>query len=124
MGLIGGPTGWREARRVGNSRSPWRVAPGMGSRMDARALPIPPPTVPPELAQSATLGLQVLDEGTSVTLRLEGELDLATSGLLQAFLDGVLRSRRTPRVERLVVETAGVGFVDAAGLSPLLHARA
>ena len=73
---------------------------------------------------SATLGLDLDDAGSTVTVRLRGELDLATSGLLQGVLERLLRHRRDPRVDRLVVETAQVSFVDAAGVSPLLHARA
>ncbi|NHC44757.1 STAS domain-containing protein [Motilibacter aurantiacus] len=73
---------------------------------------------------STTLGLDIEDAGSTVTVRLRGELDLATSGLLQGVLDRLLRHRRAPRVERLVVDTAQVSFVDAAGVSPLLHARA
>ncbi|NHC13408.1 STAS domain-containing protein [Motilibacter deserti] len=73
---------------------------------------------------SATLGLDVDDAGSTVTVRLRGELDLATSGLLQGVLERLLRQRRTPRVDRLVVDTAQVSFIDAAGVSPLLHARA
>ncbi|RZS87087.1 anti-anti-sigma factor [Motilibacter rhizosphaerae] len=77
--------------------------------------PVPPP---------ASLGLQVQGDGERATLALRGELDVATSGLLDALLDDLLRTRRSPRLSSLVVDTAGVTFADAAGISPLLHARA
>lgn len=64
------------------------------------------------------------DGGPSALVVLDGELDVATCSLLQALLDEVLRARRLPTLKRLVVETSGISFVDAAGISPLLHARA
>ncbi|MDP9396161.1 MAG: STAS domain-containing protein [Actinomycetota bacterium] len=72
----------------------------------------------------STLDVSLLDCGRSALLALGGELDMATCGLLQAVLDDVLRSRRTPRVVRLVLDMSAVQFVDAAGISPVLHARA
>jgi anti-anti-sigma factor len=80
-------------------------------------------TLAPERPDS-TLDLQVLDCGASALVALAGELDLATCGLLQAMLDGVLRARRKPRVSRLVLDMREVSFLDAAGIAPVLHARA
>ncbi len=72
----------------------------------------------------ATLGLRVHDGGPSALVVVDGELDVATSSLLQALLDDLLRAKRVPKLVRLVVQTTGIIFVDAAGMSPLLHARA
>ncbi len=78
----------------------------------------------PRQELAPTLRVSLLDSGRSALVLVAGELDLATSGLLQAVLDDVLRARRTPRVGRLVLDMGGVTFVDVAGLSPILHARA
>lgn len=80
--------------------------------------------VPSSSGQQATLGVGVDDRGLHVRVTLGGELDLATSTLLDAMLDGLLRKRRVPRVVSLEIYTAAVTFADAAGISPLLHARA
>jgi anti-anti-sigma factor len=72
----------------------------------------------------STLDLELLDCGPSALITLRGELDIATSGLLQALLDDLLRARRVPRLSRLVLDTHDLGFADASGLAPVLHARA
>lgn len=77
----------------------------------------------PDLGR-ATLGLRVHDGGPSALVVVDGELDVATSSLLQALLDDLLRAKRAPKLVRLVIQTTGITFVDAAGMSPLLHARA
>lgn len=77
-----------------------------------------------EALTPATLGLRVHDGGPSALVVLDGELDVATCSLLQALLDDLLRTKRAPKLVRLVVETSGIVFVDASGISPLLHARA
>ncbi len=64
------------------------------------------------------------DGGTTVHLRLGGELDVTSSPLLQTVIDQVLAPRRTPMCSRLVVDMSGVSFADASGLCPLLLARA
>ena len=80
------------------------------------------PAVP--TPEGASLGVRVDDRGAVARVILDGELDLATSGLLDAVLGDLLRRRRDPRVHRLQIDTSAVAFVDAAGISPLLHARA
>jgi anti-anti-sigma factor len=75
-------------------------------------------------APDSTLGLRVLDCDESALVAVSGELDIATSGLLQGLLDDLLRARRTPRIDRLVLDMRDVTFVDAGGIAPALHARA
>jgi anti-sigma B factor antagonist/stage II sporulation protein AA (anti-sigma F factor antagonist) len=60
----------------------------------------------------------------TVRVRLDGELDITSSPLLQTVVEQVLQSRREPACNRLVVDMSGVGFADASGISPLLLARA
>lgn len=74
-------------------------------------------------AQS-TLQVDVTSAGTAVRVRLDGDLDLTSSPLLQAVVEQVLSARRTPQCTRLQVDMSGVAFADAAGISPLLLARA
>jgi anti-anti-sigma factor len=61
---------------------------------------------------------------STVRLRLDGELDITSSPLLQTVVEQVLQARRDPCCTRLVVDMSGVGFADASGISPLLLARA
>ncbi len=96
-----------------------------GRRTSALCPVEPPPAHVAAFADAApTLRLSVLDCGRSALVSVAGELDIATCRLLQALLDDVLRAKRTPRIARLVIDMHEVGFVDAAGLSPILHARA
>lgn len=74
-------------------------------------------------AQS-TLAVDVRPDGSTVVVRLDGELDITSSPLLQAVVDQALAARRSPVCEHLVVDMSGVGFADASGISPLLLARA
>ncbi len=74
-------------------------------------------------AQS-TLAVDMRSEGRVVTVRLDGELDITSSPLVQAVVDQALAARRQPPCERLVVDMSSVGFADASGISPLLLARA
>jgi anti-anti-sigma factor len=74
-------------------------------------------------AQS-TLAVDVQADGARVELRLDGELDITSSPLLETVVEQVLAKRRIPRCRHLVVDMAGVGFADASGISPLLLARA
>jgi anti-anti-sigma factor len=61
---------------------------------------------------------------TTTVIRLDGELDITSSALLQTVVDQALSPRRVPRTRLLVLEMSGVSFADAAGLSPILLARA
>jgi anti-anti-sigma factor len=74
-------------------------------------------------AQS-TLAVDVQPAGQTVQIRLDGELDVTSSPLLQTVVDQVLAGRRTPVCQRMVIDMSGVSFADASGLSPILLARA
>jgi anti-anti-sigma factor len=71
-----------------------------------------------------SLEVALSESGDTATLQLSGELDVTTSPLLQAVLDQLLAAKRRPVINHLIVEMADVRFADAAGLSPVLHARA
>lgn len=58
-----------------------------------------------------------------VRVRLDGELDITSSPLLQTVIDQVL-ARRTPHCIHLELDMSGVSLADASGLSPVLMARA
>lgn len=62
--------------------------------------------------------------GSIVAVRLEGELDITSSPLLQAVVEQALATRREPACHLLAVDMSGVSFADASGISPLLLARA
>jgi anti-anti-sigma factor len=72
----------------------------------------------------STLAVDALPDGPTVRVRLDGELDVTSSPLLQAVIDQALAARREPLCQRLVVDMSGVVFADASGMSPLLMARA
>jgi anti-anti-sigma factor len=72
----------------------------------------------------STLAVDVRPEGATVLVRLDGELDITSSPLLQTVVEQVLAARRHPLCTNLVVDMSGVGFADASGISPLLLARA
>lgn len=63
-------------------------------------------------------------EGSTVVVRLEGELDITSSPLLLTVVEQVLAARREPPCTLLVVDMGNVSFADASGISPLLLARA
>lgn len=65
----------------------------------------------------STLAVDVQPDGATVHVRLEGELDMTSSPLLQAVVDQTLAARRVPRCHRLVVDMSGVSFADASGIS-------
>ena len=78
-------------------------------------------------AQSS-LSVEVRHEGTpsgsTVVVRLGGELDITSSPLLQAVVEQAVAARRTPPCTMLVFDMSGVAFADASGISPILLARA
>lgn len=75
---------------------------------------------------SANGSLQVRvddDDGESAVLSLNGELDLASSRVLQEVLDPLI-ARCPPSLRNLVLDVAEVTLADVAGLTPVLHVRA
>jgi anti-anti-sigma factor len=72
----------------------------------------------------SSLAVDVRPDGATVVVRLDGELDITSSPLLQTVVEQVLAARRQPLCTHLVVDMSGVGFADASGVSPLLLARA
>jgi anti-anti-sigma factor len=72
----------------------------------------------------STLAVDVRPDGPMVLIRLDGDLDITSSPLLQAVVDQAVAARRTPLCQRLVIDMSGVVFADASGMSPLLMARA
>ena len=76
---------------------------------------------PGDPAPGEPLDLRVDVEGDPPDrrVRVRGELDLHTAGLLQ----DALRRAAVPGTQRLVVDCRAVQFVDSAGLRALLVAR-
>ena len=72
----------------------------------------------------STLAVDVHPGGPTVLVRLDGDLDITSSPLLQAVVDQAVAARREPVCQRLVIDMSGVVFADASGMSPLLLARA
>jgi len=66
-------------------------------------------------ARSAQLRLTVGGGGEAVVVSAHGELDLATVDLLMTTLQGAATD-----AESVVIDTAGVTFVDGAGMRGLL----
>jgi anti-sigma B factor antagonist len=68
---------------------------------------------------SPYLAISTEQRGQQLVLRLQGELDVCNADSLRQVLDGVLeRASQT-----LIVDLAGLGFADCAGLSALVAAR-
>lgn len=68
-----------------------------------------------------SLRVSTLVSGSVATLRIEGELDVATAGELAEQLRELWRHEPPPT--RLRIEAADLTFCDVAGLTPLLDAR-
>jgi anti-anti-sigma factor len=58
-------------------------------------------------------------EGDTTVLTLSGELDLASTSVLERELDAVESAGAT----KILIDLAGVGFMDSTGLQALLRAR-
>jgi anti-anti-sigma factor len=65
------------------------------------------------------LSMSVRQRGLQSLVRVVGELDLASASPLEDFLAEVLRTGSA----RLVVDLAGVTFMDCTGLGVVLRAR-
>jgi anti-sigma B factor antagonist len=68
---------------------------------------------------SPYLAITTEQRGQQLVLRLRGDLDVSNADSLRRVLDGLLE--RAPQT--LVVDLAGLGFADCAGLSIFLAAR-
>lgn len=62
------------------------------------------------------LRVAVSRDGATAVVRLRGELDLATAGQLEGRLRDLLGRHRVDPVSELVIDTAGLFFVDVSGL--------
>ena len=67
-----------------------------------------------------TLRLSTTATGPTTVLHLAGDLDLATCGQLRGRIRDVLDSGR---VRRLVLDVAGLEFVDVSGLNVIVDAQ-
>ncbi|HEY6744326.1 MAG TPA: STAS domain-containing protein [Mycobacteriales bacterium] len=68
---------------------------------------------------SEDFAVEVVRGDCHETVRVRGELDIATAPLLRAALDGVY-ARRPERVE---VDLSGITFLDASSIATLIAAR-
>jgi anti-anti-sigma factor len=66
---------------------------------------------------AAPFHVRRVDDPRGVVLNLDGELDLATVPLLQEHLDRAMCSRAA-----VVIDLAGLGFIDSSGLHVLVRA--
>jgi anti-sigma B factor antagonist len=67
-----------------------------------------------------TLSLTSNRDGNTVTIAITGDLDLSTSDDLE---QQIVAHAREDGVSTVVVDLAGVAFVDSAGINALLRAR-
>lgn len=66
------------------------------------------------------LRVSVARSGDAATIRLDGELDIATAGQLEEAIGRLLESEPAPR--RICVDADRLSFVDVSGLAPLTRA--
>lgn len=66
------------------------------------------------------LRVSVARSGDVATIRLDGELDIATAGQVEEAVGHLLESESPPR--RIVVDADRLAFVDVSGLAPLTRA--
>ena len=68
---------------------------------------------------SSEFHVEVIPEGSSMVVRVVGEVDITTTSSLGAALEVAATS-----AQRIIVDMARVAFIDAAGISALLTAAA
>jgi anti-anti-sigma factor len=73
----------------------------------------------PDLPLAGELVVSKEHRADVLILSLRGELDLATSALLERELDAA----EAARPARLVVDLSGLEFIDSSGLNTLMQAR-
>ncbi|HEY7262361.1 MAG TPA: STAS domain-containing protein [Trebonia sp.] len=73
------------------------------------------------MASDHSAGLTVRDrwDGAEATVTVQGEIDVTTAAVFSGHLDEA--AVRNPR--RLVIDLAGVGFLDSAGLQAFAQVR-
>ena len=71
--------------------------------------------------QAPLLRVSAVRTGDTAVIRLDGELDCATAGQVDAALAEVLDQGQPPA--RLLVDAERLTFVDVSGLAPLIRAR-
>lgn len=86
---------------------------------DERRGPVYSRAVPDDSPRTALLDLDVT-EGSRATIVLSGELDPATAPQLDAEIERILA---TGAVEQLVLDLAGLTFLDSSGLRVFVTAR-
>lgn len=72
-----------------------------------------------ESRQGQSFGVEVLDDGPSIVVRLSGELDAHAATTLDRTMDDV--STRLPTT--VVLDIADVSFIDSSGLRSLMRAH-
>jgi anti-anti-sigma factor len=77
------------------------------------------PTPAPDADAPSEFACEVTVTGNEATIRVRGELDLATAPVLDRELLGVLGSA----VTALTLDLHGVGFLDSSGIASLIAAR-
>ncbi|CAN5647360.1 hypothetical protein BH10ACT1_BH10ACT1_07450 [soil metagenome] len=75
--------------------------------------------VPDDVPRTALLDLTV-EAGPTATITLVGELDPATAPQLEAAVEELLTD---PAVKRIVLDLAGLTFLDSSGLRVFVTAR-
>ncbi len=75
------------------------------------------------MVSGSVLRVSVRRNGGTATLRLVGELDLSSAGLLRGRLRDLLEPQRPDPVDALVVDLSQLLFLDVTGLSVLLDAE-
>lgn len=72
------------------------------------------------MSSTTELDMNLAVAGARATIELVGDLDVAGAGRLRELGSSALS---TDGVERLVLDMAGVIFVDSSGLGALIHLR-
>jgi anti-anti-sigma factor len=70
-------------------------------------------------AAEPLLVVEVLREGTAAIVRIEGEVEFATAPRLRATLLELAQRGASP----VIIDMAGVSFLDSAGISLLVQAK-
>jgi anti-sigma B factor antagonist len=73
----------------------------------------------PGTIEPGRLTVQLITDGRCVALRLEGELDLETSPEFDRRLAAIDQAQ----ISRLLIDLAGVTFMDSRGLSSIVRAH-